>query len=132
MRIISLYIAVALGSALGGMARYWSSLLMSRLMLNSLLLDIIVINIIGSFFVGCFAALWEELSNPAVLGLLRYFLMFGICGGYTSFSAFSLQNLYLLQKGRFWLAAFNIILSVLLSLVSVWLAYIGTKKLITL
>ena len=55
----------------------------------------------------------------------RLFVMIGICGGYTTFSSFSLQTLVLAQQGTWWRAGANIALSLLLCLVAVWLGYVA-------
>jgi CrcB protein len=90
------WIAVATGGALGSLARFWLTILMAgpRFPWGTL-----VINVLGSFVIGLVAGIT---LTPARVGLhpdLRIFLMTGVCGGFTTFSAFSLQTLEMLQAG---------------------------------
>jgi CrcB protein len=86
-------------------------------------LGTLLINISGSFVIGFFAALTSQSGPlPAPQGL-RIFVMVGICGGFTTFSAFSLQTLELLQAGEAIRAGLYIVLSVLLCLIGVFLGY---------
>ena len=57
----------------------------------------------------------------------RQFLMIGLCGGYTTFSSFSLQTLNLAQEGEWLYAGLNLLLSVALCLLAVWLGYISAQ-----
>jgi len=116
------YAWVALGSALGGMARYWLVLATFPLFGPVFPWATVLINILGSFVIGLFGALTME-GRWAVPAEIRAFVMVGLCGGFTTFSSFSLQTLELMQKGRVELALANIGLSVLLCLGSVALGY---------
>lgn len=116
------YAWVALGSALGGMARYWLVLATFPLFGPVFPWATVLINILGSFVIGLFGALTME-GRWAVPAEIRAFVMVGLCGGFTTFSSFSLQSLELIQKGRVELALANIGLSVLLCLGSVTLGY---------
>ena len=113
------YLYVALGSALGGMARYGIGLAAARLWGSGFPWGTILINVLGSFVIGCFATLTLPAGRlPAAPGL-RVFVMVGLCGGFTTFSSFSLQTLELARDDA-WGAAFaNIALSVLLCLAAV-------------
>lgn len=116
------YLLVALGSALGGVGRFWiAGLLASRS--ASFPVATIVVNVSGSFLIGILAA-WLPDSRDSTPGLLgRAFLMVGVLGGYTTFSAFSLQTLELMGKGAWSAAASNVVVSVILCLAAVWLGY---------
>jgi len=116
------YAWVAFGSALGGMARYWLVLATFPLFGPVFPWATVLINILGSFVIGLFGALTME-GRWAVPAEIRAFVMVGLCGGFTTFSSFSLQTLELMQKGRVELALANIGLSVLLCLGSVALGY---------
>jgi CrcB protein len=116
------YAWVALGSALGGLARYWLVLATFPLFGPVFPWATVLINILGSFGIGLFGALTME-GRWAVPAEIRAFVMVGLCGGFTTFSAFSLQTLELLQKGRVELALANIGVSVLLCLGAVALGY---------
>jgi CrcB protein len=116
------YAWVALGSALGGLARYWLVLATFPLFGPVFPWATVLINVLGSFVIGLFGALTME-GRWAVPAEIRAFVMVGLCGGFTTFSAFSLQTLELLQKGRVELALANIGVSVLLCLGAVALGY---------
>jgi CrcB protein len=110
------YLWVAGGSALGGMARYWCSIAVAARLGNEFPWGTLLINILGSFVIGLFAALPEADGPPPEI---RLFVMVGLCGGYTTFSAFSLQTLGLLRTGHTAAALANIALSVILCLAAV-------------
>ncbi len=113
------YVYVALGSALGGMARYGVGLLVARLLGSGFPWGTILINVVGSFIISFFGTLTLPGGPfPAAMGL-RLFVMVGICGGFTTFSSFSLQTLELAREDA-WAAAFaNIVLSLVLCLAAV-------------
>jgi len=120
------YFVIAIGSALGGMARQATGVLAVRLWGTDFPWGTIGINILGSFVIGAFAA-YTSPDGPMPASLVtRQFVMVGLCGGYTTFSAFSLQTLDLIRDGRMPEAGLNIVLSVVLCLIAValghWLA----------
>ena len=115
------YFWIAVGSALGGMARYWLTGLVAILFGVQFPWGTILINIIGSFVIGFFATLTAH-RWPAPFEL-RAFVMVGLCGGFTTFSAFSLQTLELARFGRWLEAGGNVLLSVVLCLIAVWLGH---------
>jgi CrcB protein len=117
------YAWVALGSALGGMARYWLVLATFPLFGPAFPWGTVLINILGSFVIGWFGALTLEAGRLAVHPDLRSFVMVGLCGGFTTFSSFSLQTLELIEKGRLDLALANIGVSVALCLAAVAFGY---------
>ena len=116
-----MYVWVALGSAIGGAARLWCSEVIAASYLGSFPLALLVINIIGSFLVGFIAALTFPAELFMISSEVKTFLMIGICGGYTTFSSFSLATLKLIQDGQLMQAGLNILLSVILCLLAVWL-----------
>lgn len=118
-----IYLWVALGSALGGMFRYWCSELVAHSWGEAFPWGTLIINVIGSFIIGFFAAITGPDGRFMVASDMRIFVMVGLCGGYTTFSAFSLQTLNLAREGQIIYAGLNIMLSVLLCLISVWLGY---------
>ena len=113
------YLYVALGSALGGMARYGVGLAAARLLGTGFPWGTILINVVGSFIISFFGTFTlPDGRLPADMGL-RIFVMVGICGGFTTFSSFSLQTLELARDDA-WGAAFaNVALSVVLCLIAV-------------
>ncbi len=118
------YLWVAVGSALGGMARYWMTIAVATVTGPSFPWGTIAINILGSFIIGLFAALTGVEGRFTASVEARAFVMTGLCGGYTTFSAFSLQTIALVRDGR-WMGAFvNVALSVILCLGAVLLGYV--------
>ena len=117
------YFWIAIGSALGGVARYWCSGVAARLIGETFPWGTIIVNIVGSFIIGFFATLTGPDGRIFADTLTRQFVMIGFCGGYTTFSSFSLQTLALLQDGEWLLASANIALSVIACLLAVWAGY---------
>jgi CrcB protein len=123
------YVAVAIGSALGGVLRYGCTLLAASWLGEALPWGTILINVLGSFVIGFFATLTRPAGRWLVAPALRLFVMAGLCGGYTTFSAFSLQTFVRLRQGD-WLGALaNVGLSVALCLLAVWLGHVGAAAL---
>jgi fluoride exporter len=115
---MGIYLWIAAGSALGGVGRHAvSEALMARLDPQGLPWWTILVNVTGSFAIGYVAAMAPP--SPE----LRLFLMAGVLGGYTTFSAFSLQTLDLAQRGDWLGAASNVTLSVALCLAAVYLGF---------
>jgi fluoride exporter len=112
---------VALGSALGGVSRYACTLLAAALVGEDFPWGTILVNILGSFVIGAFATLTGPDGRLLVRSEIRAFVMTGLCGGYTTFSAFSLQSYLLLRGGDRIAAAANIVSSIALCLLAVWL-----------
>ncbi len=120
-------IMVALGGALGSVARYWLAILMLPLS-RDLPWGTIVINIAGSFAISFFGVLTLEHSRYAVPEIWRLAFMVGLCGGFTTFSSFSLQTLDLLRAGQPGRALLNIGISVILCLIAVWLGFLAAER----
>jgi CrcB protein len=114
------YLWVAAGGALGSVARYWLAAFVGGLTGLQFPWGTLLINVLGSFVIGWFGA-WTG-SNGAmdVPADIRVFVMVGICGGFTTFSSFSLQTLELLQAGEGLRAGAYILGSVTLCLLGVW------------
>ena len=122
------YLWVAVGGALGSMARFACSSLIAGLFGQTFPWGTLVINIVGSFVIGFFATLTGPDGRYLAPGDIRQFVMVGICGGYTTFSSFSLQTLALVQDGEMMRAGLNITGSVVLCLVAVWLGYVAAAS----
>jgi CrcB protein len=120
--VIRSAIAVAVGSAVGGVLRFWLTAWVARALPTVLPLGTIVVNILGSLAIGGLAAAFLN-RGQSVSGLWPALLMTGLLGGFTTFSAFSLQTLMLMQEGRWIVAAGNVVLSVLLCLIAVWVGW---------
>ena len=105
------YMWIALGGALGSVARAWLSLALVRVTGASFPWGTILINVAGSCLIGFFATLTASGSRYAVGNDARLFVIVGLCGGSTTFSSFSLQTLELLRDGRSSQALANIAMS---------------------
>jgi len=114
------YLWVALGGAIGTAGRYWLSGLVARSIGEIFPWGTLIVNVTGCFFIGFFATLSGPDGRLFVGSTARQFVMMGICGGYTTFSSFSLQTLNLMNSGEWFRAAGNICLSVVLCLLAVW------------
>ena len=126
------YFWIAIGSALGGVARYWFSGVVARLIGETFPWGTLFINIIGSFIIGFFATLTGPDGRILLPSVARQFVMIGLCGGFTTFSSFSLQTLNLATDGEYLYAGLYIVLSVVLCLIAVWLGSILATGLNTL
>jgi CrcB protein len=113
------YLLVAIGGALGSMARQWCGVAAARYWSIAFPWGTIAINVLGSLAIGAFAALTDVNGRWPMGGLARQFVMVGICGGYTTFSSFSLQTLTLMRDGLWLEAGLNVVLSVALCLAAV-------------
>ena len=121
------YLWVALGGALGSVSRYWlNNLITNKFSAAAVFpLGTMAINVTGSFLIGIFAGLAvpEGRLDPQSRVFTTQFLMIGVCGGYTTFSSFSLQTLNLLREREWLYAGGNVLLSVVLCMVAVWLGW---------
>jgi fluoride exporter len=113
---------VTIGAAIGGMARFWISGLIARRMGETFPWGTLLVNVSGSFAIGLAASFGgpgaDAMGGPTV----RLFLTTGICGGYTTFSSFSLQTLNLAREGEWAAAAGNVVFSTMLCILA---AYLG-------
>jgi len=124
------YLWVAIGSALGGMARYWCSGFAARLIGEWFPWGTLIVNVVGSFVIGAFAALSASEGPFLIRPEIRIFVMVGLCGGYTTFSSFSLQTFALWREGEWLWAGANSALSFVLCLLAVWLGHVAVASLI--
>ena len=118
---------IGLGGALGSLGRFFISGWVAARFGQNFPWGTLLVNISGSFLIGIFAAMSAPENPFFIPARLRNFLMIGICGGYTTFSSFSLQTLTLAQEGEWLRAAFNIFLSITCCLVAVWLGYVAVS-----
>ncbi len=120
----STYWWVALGGALGSIGRHWLNGLVSE-RYATFPAGTLAVNVIGSLVIGCIGALTlpEGRLSPETRAFAVQFVMVGVCGGFTTFSSFSLQTLYLLREREWLHAGGNVLLSVALCLVATWLGY---------
>lgn len=124
-----LYLFVALGGAIGTVARYFLSGVVATGFGETFPWGTLAVNVIGSFIIGFFATLTAPDGRLFVSGTTRQFVMAGFCGGFTTFSSFSLQTLNLMRDGEWLYAGGNIVGSVALCLFFVWLGSISAMAL---
>ena len=115
------YIVVMLGGALGTGARFWTSRIVAGRVGEFFPLGTLVVNVTGSFLIGFFAAFTDSEGPFLVPPRFRQFFMIGVCGGYTTFSSFSLQTLDLIRDGDWLKASLNTLFSFACCLAAVWL-----------
>jgi CrcB protein len=115
------YLWIALGGALGSVMRFWMSNVVTQRFGAILPWGTLFVNVTGSFLIGVLAGLNAPGGRLASTDSFRQFFIVGICGGYTTFSAFSVQTLDLIRAGQLLHAGGNVLLSVTLCLIAVWL-----------
>jgi CrcB protein len=113
---VNLYLWVALGSAIGGVLRYALGRAVMSDHIGGMPWSTILINVIGSFVIGFFGTLTISGTRFAVPEAVRIFVMVGLCGGFTTFSSFSLETFDLLRSGEWTKALLNVGLSVAICL----------------
>ncbi|MBV9995298.1 MAG: fluoride efflux transporter CrcB [Caulobacteraceae bacterium] len=123
MAELKAYLWIAVGGAIGSVARYACSSLVAGWFGEAFPWGTLLVNVSGSFVIGFFAMASGPDGRLLVSGQLRQFVMIGLCGGYTTFSSFSLQTLTLAQDGSVGRAGLNVLSSVVLCLAAVWLGY---------
>lgn len=112
------FLLVGLGGAIGSMLRYAAYLLVT---LKYFPYGTFIVNIAGSFIIGLVLAL--SLKDEAFLNNWKVFLATGICGGFTTFSAFAAENVALLQNGKYGMALIYISCSVIVGIAAAALGY---------
>jgi CrcB protein len=117
------YLMVGLGSCLGAVARYFSAQTLVSLAGAGFPWATLAVNVVGSFVIGLYATLTEPDGRVFVSPARRQFVLAGFCGGFTTFSIFSLETLRLAQSGRLAIAGANIVVSIALWLIAVWSGY---------
>jgi len=128
-----LYLLIALGGALGSVARFWLSGLVAHHFGETFPWGTLIVNVTGSFIIGFFFTLTGPDGRMYVGSNSRQFFMTGVCGGYTTFSSFSLQTLNLVQEGEWLRAGGYVAGSMICCLVAVWIghllaAYLNTQR----
>ncbi|MFN8273492.1 MAG: fluoride efflux transporter CrcB [Flavobacteriaceae bacterium] len=110
---------VGLGGAVGSIIRYLTSFIVQKYYSSVFPLATFIANIIGCFLIGILIS-WLE-KNNTIDSPLKWLLITGFCGGYTTFSTFALENMQLMQSQQTLLAFAYIFCSVVLGILSVWL-----------
>jgi CrcB protein len=117
------YLWIAIGGALGSVARFWLSGVAASRFGEALPWGTIFVNVTGSFLIGVLAAICGPDGKLSGHAGLRQFLVVGLCGGYTTFSAFSMQTFDLARTGQWLSAGGNVLLSVALCLLATWVGF---------
>jgi CrcB protein len=120
---LSAYLWIALGSALGGMARFWLGKEITSHYGSAFPWGTMTINILGSFLIG-FASNWSQQDT------VRLFVMVGICGGFTTFSSFSLETLTLLRMGAWQRGSAYVVASVGICVIATMLGSVAGRRLV--
>ena len=115
---------IFVGGGLGSLARWAASGFIAQRFGETFPWGTLLVNVSGSFVIGLFATLTGPDGRWLAPASFRQFFMLGICGGYTTFSSFSLQTLNLAEDGQWFKAGANAVLSLVLCLVGVWLGHI--------
>ena len=116
---------VALGGALGSVSRFWLAMTVAERLEEIFPWGTLTVNVLGSFIIGFVAILTGPDGRLFVPADARIFVIVGFCGGFTTFSTFSLQTLTLLRDGDVTRAGLNIAVSVTACLVAVWLGAVA-------
>lgn len=111
-------VLIGIGSFIGGVLRYLMSLTIQSKILSTFPFGTLTVNILGSFIIGIIFGLSEKFNLAPEW---RLFLATGICGGFTTFSSFSLETMTMLQEGQYLYGASYISFSVLFGLLAVFL-----------
>jgi fluoride exporter len=122
-----LYIYVAVGCVIGSVARYLVALALQAI--PGLPWGTLFVNVTGSFIIGFYSTLSGPDGRLFASAQQRQFVMTGICGGYTTFSSFSLETVRLLQAGKITPALIYIVVSVVGWLFGVWLGHVLASRL---
>jgi CrcB protein len=125
---ITKYLWVSFGGALGTAARYWFSGIVANQIGETFPWGTLLINISGSLVIGFFATLTGPDGRMFVGTEMRQFVMVGLCGGFTTFSSFSLQTLNLFRDGETALALANVGMSAIFCLVAVWIGHMAASQ----
>ena len=116
---------IGIGGAIGSVLRYLTSVMVSKYWANQFPLATFITNVLGCFVIGLFIGLLEK--NNLANSSLKWFLVTGFCGGYTTFSTFGFENYSLFQSNNSILAFGYIAMSVLLGIFAVWLGLFVSK-----
>lgn len=111
---------IALGGALGSLGRFWLAEAFAAWLGTNFPWGTVIVNVTGCFIIGLFSTLTGPDGRFLVSSTTRLFVMVGLCGGYTTFSSFSLQTLNMAQKGEWTQAGLHVAASVVMCLLSVW------------
>jgi len=118
---------IGTGGFIGSVARFLVSRLNTRIDWLSIPMGTLTVNVLGSLLIGFL--IWISEKSPILTVEWRMFLMVGLCGGFTTFSSFSGENLVLMKNGQILPLLLYTGLSIFLGFIAVYLGYISTKLL---
>jgi len=116
---------IGTGGFIGSVARFLVSRLNTRVDWLSIPIGTLTVNVLGSLLIGFLIGISEK--SPVLTVEWRMFLMVGLCGGFTTFSSFTGENLVLMKNGQILPLLLYSGLSIFLGFVAVYLGYISTK-----
>jgi CrcB protein len=116
---------IALGGAIGSVLRYLTSVFVNKYWANQFPLATLLTNVLGCLIIGILIGILEK--NNLANSNLKWLLITGFCGGYTTFSTFGYENCSLFQSNNSLLAFGYIALSILLGIFAVWLGLFIAK-----
>jgi len=119
------YVIVGIGGCIGSIARFWVGSYIGARMGTRFPYGTFVVNISGSFLIGFSVTLLTAKANLSPNW--RYFIPVGLIGGYTTFSTFEFETLRSVQDGLFVNASLNVVLSVLLGFIAVWVGVVAGR-----
>lgn len=123
--MIRTLVLIALGGGIGSIFRYLTSVIVQKYYASIFPLATLITNVLGCFLIGLIVGLLEK--NQMTNSDLKWFLITGFCGGYTTFSAFGYENISLMQSNHSGLAFVYIGVSIITGLFAVWLGLFLTK-----
>jgi len=123
------YLLIAIGGAVGSMARYGLSGLVAAATRSTFPFGTMFVNVSGAIVIGFFLTLTGPNGRLLASVHTRQFVAVGICGGYTTFSTFSYETLSLMQDGQWLAAGANAVFAVVFCLIAVWIGYVAASAL---
>lgn len=120
-------VAIALGGSVGALVRFWTANAVYAWLGRGFPVGTLFVNVSGSFLMGFLTELILQ-RFPAVVEY-RAAVLIGFLGAYTTFSTFAIESFYLIEEGSYWKAATNMVLSVALCVVAVWVGLIVGRRL---
>jgi CrcB protein len=120
-------LTVALGGAVGASLRYLVAATTHGLLGHAFPYGTLLVNVLGSLLIGYLVVLLPDTGST--ISLLRLLLITGLLGGFTTYSAFSIETLTLLQEGQLMKAGLNIALTLCSCLLAVWAGYLLARSL---
>ncbi|WP_310557435.1 fluoride efflux transporter CrcB [Flavobacterium sp.] len=119
-------IYIAIGGGLGSVLRYVTTIFVTKYASSNFPYATFLTNVLGCLLIGLFFGYFEKQNT--ISQDLKFFLITGFCGGYTTFSAFSNENIQLLQTNQFFTAILYITLSVFIGLLATWVGLFLVKS----